>query len=54
MVKKVGKKLFTRIGTKSESKQVKSPLFEKNGHNFRISGDIQPKRYLTRFVKWPK
>lgn len=36
------------------SKQVKSPLFEKNARNFRIGGDIQPKRDLTRFVKWPK
>jgi len=33
---------------------VKSPLFEKNARNFRIGGDIQPKRDLTRFVKWPK
>jgi large subunit ribosomal protein L7Ae len=53
MVKKVGKKVFTRIGAKGESNQIKSPLFEKNASNFRIGGDIQPKKYLTRFVKWP-
>merc|ERR1712183_123830 len=32
----------------------KNPLFKKNPRNFRIGGDIQPKRDLTRFVKWPK
>merc|ERR1711976_1091566 len=29
-------------------------LFKKSPRNFRIGGDIQPKRNLTRFVKWPK
>jgi len=29
-------------------------LFKKNPRNFRIGGDIQPKRDLTRFVRWPK
>merc|ERR1711998_600457 len=32
----------------------KNPLFKKHPRNFRIGGDIQPKRDLTRFVKWPK
>jgi len=32
----------------------KNPLFKKKPRNFRIGGDIQPKRDLTRFVKWPK
>jgi large subunit ribosomal protein L7Ae len=55
MVKKVGKKVVTTSsGAKGGSKQGKSPLFEKNARNFRIGGDIQPKRDLTRFVKWPK
>jgi large subunit ribosomal protein L7Ae len=40
-------------GGKGGSK-VKSPLFSKNPRNYRIGGDIQPKRDLTRFVKWPK
>jgi len=30
-----------------------NPLFEKRPRNFRIGRDIQPKRDLTRFVKWP-
>ena len=53
-MKKVGKKVVTSGGAKGGSGQVKSPLFEKNARNFRIGGDIQPKRDLTRFVKWPK
>lgn len=54
-MKKVGKKVVTTSsGAKGGSKQVKSPLFEKNPRNFRIGGDIQPVRDLTRFVKWPK
>jgi large subunit ribosomal protein L7Ae len=32
----------------------KSPLFEKRARNYRIGGDIQPKRNLTRFTKWPQ
>lgn len=36
------------------SKVKKNPLFESKPKNFRIGGDIQPKRDLTRFVKWPK
>jgi len=31
-----------------------NPLFEKRPRNFGIGGDIQPKRDLTRFVRWPK
>lgn len=50
-----GKKVVTTSsGAKGGSAQNKSPLFEKNPRNFRIGGDIQPKRDLTRFVKWPK
>lgn len=37
----------------SSKKTVKNPLFEKRPRNFRLGGDIQPKRDLTRFVKWP-
>ncbi|CAD7931294.1 unnamed protein product [Amoebophrya sp. A25] len=32
----------------------KSPLFEKAARSFRIGANIQPKRNLTRFVKWPQ
>jgi len=35
------------------AKAKKHPLFEKKARNFRIGGDIQPKRDLTRFTKWP-
>merc|ERR1719384_352176 len=38
----------------SKKKLAKNPLFEKAPRNFRLGGDIQPKRDLTRFVKWPK
>merc|ERR1712200_180380 len=34
--------------------KVVNPLFEKRPKSFGIGGDIQPKRDLTRFVKWPK
>jgi len=39
---------------KATKKVIKTGLFEKSPRNFRIGGDIQPKRDLTRFVKWPK
>ena len=42
------KKTASKVGVK------KNPLFESRPKNFRIGGDIQPKRDLTRFVKWPK
>merc|ERR1712018_1037026 len=35
-------------------KKKPNPLFEKRSKNFGIGGDIQPKRDLSRFVKWPK
>ena len=38
---------------KREAKKVVIPLFEKRPKNFGIGQDIQPKRDLTRFVKWP-
>uniref|UniRef100_A0A8C4R5Y5 60S ribosomal protein L7a n=1 Tax=Eptatretus burgeri TaxID=7764 RepID=A0A8C4R5Y5_EPTBU len=39
---------------KIEVKKVVNPLFEKRPKNFGIGQDIQPKRDLTRFVKWPR
>jgi large subunit ribosomal protein L7Ae len=39
---------------KVEPKKVVNPLFEKRPKNFGIGQDIQPKRDLSRFVKWPK
>jgi large subunit ribosomal protein L7Ae len=54
MPKKVTKKkVVTSAGGKSSASGSES-LFKKSPRNFRIGGDIQPKRNLTRFVKWPK
>jgi len=39
--------------TDKVEKVVKPVLFEKKARSFRIGGDIQPKRNLTKFVKWP-
>uniref|UniRef100_A0A4D5R9W3 60S ribosomal protein L7a n=1 Tax=Scolopendra viridis TaxID=118503 RepID=A0A4D5R9W3_SCOVI len=39
---------------KVEQKKVVNPLFEKRPKNFGIGQDIQPKRDLSRFVRWPK
>ncbi|KAK9760298.1 60S ribosomal protein L8, partial [Basidiobolus ranarum] len=39
---------------KQSSKVVKNPLFEKTPKNFGIGADIQPKRDLSRYVKWPE
>uniref|UniRef100_A0A060SZS4 60S ribosomal protein L8 n=1 Tax=Blastobotrys adeninivorans TaxID=409370 RepID=A0A060SZS4_BLAAD len=38
----------------TSSKAPKNPLFEKRPRSFGIGQDIQPKRNLTRFVKWPE
>merc|ERR1719350_1590495 len=42
------------LGKKPEPKKVTNPLFEKRPKNFGIGQDIQPKRDLSRFVRWPK
>ncbi|KAM9440302.1 large ribosomal subunit protein eL8 [Clarias gariepinus] len=42
------------VAKKKEVKKVVNPLFEKRPKNFGIGQDIQPKRDLTRFVKWPR
>jgi len=48
-----GKK--TKQGKSAKAAKIKkNPLFEKTPRSFRIGGDIQPKRDLTRFVRWPK
>jgi large subunit ribosomal protein L7Ae len=39
---------------KQPPKKEVNPLIEKRPRNFGIGGNIQPKRDLTRFVKWPK
>jgi len=37
-----------------DNKSVSTALFEKRPKNFGIGQDIQPRRDVTRFVKWPK
>jgi len=39
---------------KVEEKKTVNPLFERRPKNFGIGQDIQPKRDLSRFVKWPR
>jgi large subunit ribosomal protein L7Ae len=52
---KKGKKLPSApLADKRRKKVQKNPLFEKTPRNYRLGGDIQPKRDLTRFVRWPK
>jgi len=38
----------------AKKKTQKSSLFEKAPRSYRLGGSIQPKRDLTRFVRWPK
>jgi len=60
MVQKKGKKGGKKVAAaplavpKSAAKRVVNPLFEKRPRNYGIGQDIQPKRDLSRFVKWPK
>ena len=48
MVKKQGKK------RPAASKESENPLFEKRERNYRIGGNLQPKRDLYRYVRWPE
>jgi len=55
--KVVGKKVAAApalAAKRQESKKQKNPLLEKRPRNFGIGQDIQPKRDLSRFVKWPR
>lgn len=49
----VQKKPMKKVVAQSSTSKTNS-LFKKSPRNFRIGGDIQPKRDLTRFVRWPK
>ncbi|CAF1069218.1 unnamed protein product [Adineta ricciae] len=53
---KKGKKKIAAapLKAKAETKKLVNPLYEKRTKNFGIGQDIQPKRDLTRFVKWPQ
>ncbi|CAF9918752.1 MAG: 60S ribosomal protein L8 [Gomphillus americanus] len=39
---------------KASAKKTKNPLIEKRARNFGIAQDIQPRRNLSRMVKWPE
>merc|ERR1712161_124633 len=60
MVQKKAKKKGKKVAAaplavkKPEVKRVKNPLFVARPRNFEIGQAIQPKRDLSRFVKWPK
>ncbi|XP_012362126.1 60S ribosomal protein L7a [Nomascus leucogenys] len=51
--KKAKGKKMAPVMKKQEAKEVVNPPFEKRPKNFGIVQDIQPKRDLTCFVKWP-
>jgi large subunit ribosomal protein L7Ae len=52
--KKVAPAPKVAVKKKVEPKKIVNPLFEKRPKNFNIGQDIQPKRDLYRFVKWPR
>ncbi|KAJ3401204.1 60S ribosomal protein L8B [Chytriomyces hyalinus] len=52
--KSVGKKVAAAPGAKKAASKAVNPLFEKTPKSFGIGADVQPKRDLTRFVKWPE
>jgi large subunit ribosomal protein L7Ae len=54
MVRKGKRPAAAPIGKRSVKKRSDNPLFEKRSKNFGIGQDLQPKRDLTRFVRWPK
>jgi len=59
VVKKVIKKRVAPLPSAVASKnrapaKVVDPLIQKRPRNFGIGQDIQPKRDLTRFVRWPR
>jgi len=52
---KGGKKVAAApLSSKGGKKVSKNPLFEKTPRNFRLGADIQPKRDVARFTRWPK
>jgi len=47
------KKQAGAVGEKHQ-KKASNPLFKKRPKNFGIGQDVQPKRDLSRFVRWPR
>jgi len=54
MVRKGKRPAAAPLGKRSAKKRSDNPLFEKRAKNFGIGQDLQPKRDLTRFVRWPR
>merc|ERR1712142_1048505 len=52
-VKKVAPAPYTQVSKPTPKKAV-NVLIEKRPRNFGIGADVQPKRDLSRFVRWPK
>jgi len=56
MVKQGAKKRLPAapLAAKATAKSVKNPLFAPTPKNFNIGRDIQPKKDLSRYVRWPR
>ena len=54
MVRKGKRTAAAPVGKRINKKKADNPLFEKRSKNFGIGQDLQPKKDLTRFVRWPK
>merc|ERR1711975_12797 len=54
MVKEVTKKPAGAPGKSAKAASFPNNMIAKKPRTFSIGGDIQPKRDLTRFVRWPK
>jgi len=52
--KKVAAAPFPGSKAGASKKPAKNPLFEKRARNFGIGQDVQPRRNLSRMVKWPE
>jgi large subunit ribosomal protein L7Ae len=48
------KKLSSKAKARRTVAKKEDPLFPSKPRNFRIGGDIQPPRDLSRFIKWPR
>jgi len=53
-VPKAGTTTAKKESSKKDFKSVHSHLFSKDARDFRIGRDIQPRRDLSRFVRWPR
>jgi large subunit ribosomal protein L7Ae len=51
---KAGTSSAKKESSKKDFKSIHSHLFAKDARDFRIGRDIQPRRDLSRFVRWPR